>query len=699
MLGALAGFLVVSAAAPVPVADQHGFSDVLRTRAGLLVSSADGTVRRADGDDLPVAATTGATMTALAASADGDLVAAVGDGAVTTSRDGGATFAPDPSGGRIHAWAAAFAGRDLLVFDQDGVLWRGRNGAALREVGKRLPARAFGAVFADARRGWVVGEDGMLAVTRDGGESFSLLDGPVQGDKEKRGGLRAPERREISGAVHAGGALYVSSAGGVWRSIDDGKTFEHVFVYEQPRKICVRMSARGAAVAVACTGFETSLYLAADGRTFKPVPVTDSMHLMSVAFDADGGLAAVGAHELFIRATAAGGRIAYRSPTVDEWIHVAEKIGLEERPGGGSLLGTVRDEHGAPIPGAHVSCPGYAEAHPGVARETETAANGEYRLRWPPRYIVLTVRKEGFASVSLQRDAESDGPTRIDVVLSRPVGCSGVVLGPDGGPLGGATVSLSQRRAADKRPWQIAGARTQSNGSFSIENIPPGEYVLGATAPGYGETTEMVRAPAAAVRVRFGAGEIFGTVADARGEPLQAIEVELFRSADRGFGPLARVDVDAGGAYRLRGLSPGECSLVVRTPTISLENLSSEAGTARFRLKPHEGPEYCMEQPVTVGSARLEVPIRFDRQPPITGHVRDRAGAPVGGAVISAQSATRCPAKGTHAADDGSFSLEELDPVTYRVWAGPVRDPHGRSASEPVLVRPGAKLDLVLGER
>jgi hypothetical protein len=70
---------VAFAALALVAALGRGFSDIRQAAAGIFLSSADGTVRRVEGDALPVAAETGSAMYGLAVSSDGQLVAAVGE--------------------------------------------------------------------------------------------------------------------------------------------------------------------------------------------------------------------------------------------------------------------------------------------------------------------------------------------------------------------------------------------------------------------------------------------------------------------------------------------------------------------------------------------------------------------------------------------------------------------------------------------
>lgn len=283
--------------------DMRGaFLDVKRAGREVLVVGSDGTVRRVEGSALPVVHEAGEPLLGLAVSPEGRQVAAVGYGVVARSTDGGWTFRTERTPTDALHYAAAFAGEDvLLLFDANGRGWRSVKGGAFQEVFLPRAVTYFGAAFADARRGYVVGECGTLLETVDGGVSWKVLP--------------APFSEGIQGLLVSGETLYVSGSG-VWRSEDRGRTFQSVL----PSQFCVRLAKQGRAVAAACGGGMGSvLRYAANGRDFQPVPVPYSHALLSVELLPGEVLLAVGVREQFIRAKPSGGAIAYRSKAVRQW--------------------------------------------------------------------------------------------------------------------------------------------------------------------------------------------------------------------------------------------------------------------------------------------------------------------------------------------------------------------------------------------
>ena len=281
---------------------REAFLDVKRVGRETLVVGADGTVRRVEGQALPVVHEAGAPLLGLAVSPSGSEVAAVGYGVLARSSDGGWTFRDERSPSDYILYAAAFAGDELLfLFDANGRGWRGVKGGPFEELSLPRAVTYYGAAFADARRGYVVGECGTLLETLDGGASWKVLPAPFQ--------------EGIQGVLVSGDTLYISGDG-VWRSDDRGRTFQQVL----PQLMCVRLAKRGKAVAAACSGGMGSvLRYAADGRDFQPVPVPYSHALLSVELLPEEELLAVGVREQFIRARPSGGTLAYGSKVLQEW--------------------------------------------------------------------------------------------------------------------------------------------------------------------------------------------------------------------------------------------------------------------------------------------------------------------------------------------------------------------------------------------
>ena len=70
------------------------------------------------------------------------------------------------------------------------------------------------------------------------------------------------------------------------------------------------------------------------------------------------------------------------------------------------------------------------------------------------------------------------------LVPGRAATVSGTALRSDGAPLAGATVSLDQyiRGPVSSMASSVSGTKVAADGSWTIRNVPPGEYELEATA-------------------------------------------------------------------------------------------------------------------------------------------------------------------------------------------------------------------------
>lgn len=295
-----------------------GFSDVVHASAGMFVASGDGTVRRLDGETLPVAVETGAMMTGLAVSEDGRQVAAVGVGVVARSSDGGKTFRVEPTPDGVTVYAAAFSGGDLLLFDVTGRGFRAKEAQGFKPLLLPRSGHFWTASFS-GQRGYVVGERGAFLATRDGGKTWTEL--------------KSPEP-EPQGVLAMGGSVWVSGKGGVFRSTDAGRTFRKVYSTPEGHQTsgCARMGGRGTAVVVGCTPFEHTLAYAADGVNFQEVPVRDAANLLSASISPEGELWAVGAWELLVRATPRKGRLLSHSEQTHKWLELMEKKRAAAQP-------------------------------------------------------------------------------------------------------------------------------------------------------------------------------------------------------------------------------------------------------------------------------------------------------------------------------------------------------------------------------
>jgi hypothetical protein len=211
-------------------------------------------------------------------------------------------------------------------------------------------------------------------------------------------------------------------------------------------------------------------------------------------------------------------------------------------PRGTAITGTVLDEHGEPIQGAAVDVlqlryvgERRTARRTGTARRTDDY--GRYRLfgLLPGRYLVrASVDEElteedgsrsaaGYAPVYFPGSARADGASVLEVEVgvdttgvhlvfarTRVARISGRVVNAAGMPVTGvARLATSQRSGGTA--LDIVEASIDPDGTFTITNVPPGDYVVQAES--------VVQDPRArAARSEFGMQ--FVTVRDRDPEPL-----------------------------------------------------------------------------------------------------------------------------------------------------------------------------------
>lgn len=165
----------------------------------------------------------------------------------------------------------------------------------------------------------------------------------------------------------------------------------------------------------------------------------------------------------------------------------------------------------------------------------------------------------------------------------------------EGKPLSGALVTLWQQPFGDPDERStVAKGQTDRNGNYELKNVPTGNYLIAASAPGFvsGKENDFVRKLRYVTVVGGTAlnpfnfdlvreGVITGTVTDADGKPLSGIPITLTTDViPVGSGPPRypeNLRTDAQGRYRISGMPAGKYRIAAgHWPVIS--------GTYRGRL-------------------------------------------------------------------------------------------------------------------
>jgi protocatechuate 3,4-dioxygenase beta subunit len=325
----------------------------------------------------------------------------------------------------------------------------------------------------------------------------------------------------------------------------------------------------------------------------------------------------------------------------------------------GRVEGTVVGADGQPVPGATV-----AVVDRGPPRAVEPDG----------RFVVPDLEAGTYAVVAA---APGHLPARADAVevaagaaarvaLTLTVGghsVTGVVSDASGGPIEGATVTAARREALGAGDM-IAATLTDRDGRYRL-TLAPGSYVVS------GEREDYVRATAdlevadldRTLDLRLvPAGVVEGIVKDvASGAPVAGAKVEASAARPGRFGGGRRsrpVTTDAGGRFRLTGLTPGAIAL-----------------SARVDADGRQSPEPT-EVLLGIGEQVTGVELWVEAAPYLAGRVVDADGRPIADANVMAMGGTS--GESTQTDPDGRFRVLGLDPGAYQVFAS-----HPRYASAP----------------
>lgn len=235
-----------------------------------------------------------------------------------------------------------------------------------------------------------------------------------------------------------------------------------------------------------------------------------------------------------------------------------------------TMEGRVLDD-GEPVPGALVMAYLTEEGkESGASAGAEADGDGRYRLvlEQPGSYNFQVGRQVGqLSTVKLEVPS---GSFRHDFEL--PGGrLFGVVLGPDGNPVGDVFLTLSLEKSAitsGRSRWaRTQQKRTTINGTFEFEDLGPGTYNLRAgsfrsrrdlahvllTGIEIGEDNATERT----IRLPLG-GEIEGLLVDSVGEPINRAKIWVEDEDGQKISEFGEARSDKDGNYKLRSVVPGD---------------------------------------------------------------------------------------------------------------------------------------------
>jgi hypothetical protein len=374
------------------------------------------------------------------------------------------------------------------------------------------------------------------------------------------------------------------------------------------------------------------------------------------------------------------------------------QLGSEDAPGGDGPveIGTVVLTPGAEVAGRVVDAEGRAIAQALVFAE-RTDATRRFQLEESARVVtgddgrfvladlapgVLVRIQVSHRDYALREPLSVRPPTErpLVVVMDARSRITGRILGNDGDPLRGGSVSVSWPAADGRggRGTTSSGALADSEGRFELGVQWIGPVEVTAIGPGHRpETRRLTLAadrPAEELLFQLEPGaSLAGSLRGPNGEPVVEAFVQI-QVGQRRLPGQSIARTDGAGAFRLDSLAPGPIKLDIRH---------------------RDYLQHQRELELTLGENHVDIVL--DAGLSIEGVVVDDAGAPVEGAAISAEGGSGRwygPGGPLRTDLDGRFELRGLEPAAYRVTANAGERGSGRS--ELVELRDAPARDVVV---
>lgn len=320
---------------------------------------------------------------------------------------------------------------------------------------------------------------------------------------------------------------------------------------------------------------------------------------------------------------------------------------------------TVRvvDASGAPVLGARVSMnvltgePDFASMFGGrdLRIEPQTDApegdeTGRYFVEgiWRGRWTVQ-VFKDGLIQEVDPLEVFANGEEVLVRMLPAAT-LAGTVVDPDGQPVRGANVSLTDPSTETSTPWGMSfggeeqTAFTKADGSFELKGLAPGSYELSATesnwAPSEARGMELRAGDAltaVVIELRRG-GTVHGVIYDAEGRPDAGRSIMAFTQGGNVRGQDSTTS-DERGEFTLERLQPGTYQVMAQPDMGKLQQeleKSDNPSPASF-MKMME-----MTSATVVDGEVTEVVLGAPPEAPVRVHGRvTKSGAPVDGGMIT----------------------------------------------------------------
>ncbi len=191
-----------------------------------------------------------------------------------------------------------------------------------------------------------------------------------------------------------------------------------------------------------------------------------------------------------------------------------------------------------------------------------TNTHGYFSLQaGPEKEALLFAAAEDRPVVSVPAPIAVDVQTSISITVYPPASISGMVLAPDGQPAGNTHIQVDRSDSAHKTgmPGNLPPARSRSDGSFNIENLPGGKISLHANREG-DVPSDFVRLDIepgekrSGITLRLGKGfTIEGRITDEQGKPVPDARITV-DGVNQEKPIFANTQSDLDGRYKLMGV-------------------------------------------------------------------------------------------------------------------------------------------------
>ncbi len=362
---------------------------------------------------------------------------------------------------------------------------------------------------------------------------------------------------------------------------------------------------------------------------------------------------------------------------------------------GSMIAGRVLDEASQPIDGARIEVREQAIANH-LILTVLSQSDGTFRAAGlgPGKYR-LRAQREGYSPCVV---TDIDGGTLdVAMVMKQNVAITGFVVDADTNePLKsfGLLLFMASKQGYPTEPiHEMQEFQRTKDGSFTLDDVPPGKFVIqgfaNGYAPGYSEVITVGREHVHAIRVPLGkGGSISGHVVDAAGAAIAGATVRLLDNAwvEAPFAKLihgARSQFgttrsDEGGAFTFTSLSPGtyqvQASLAGRT-TSSVKDIVVE----------NRQVTQCPAVVLSQGGS-------------VVGNVVDPGGLTIANAKVSLLAADGASVE-TQAGNDGRYEFHHVLPGIYSIAAQPPpNDPNAANPFYMILTSVRSKQNVTIVE-